>query len=214
MTKCMQYILDHGWTKGRASYRGRVCLTGCIMKCYPGNTREGIRKRAAAFRKVRNVVKQLFGTDVISTWNDDQTTRRPIMEVLRRAGVAIAFLMVAGVAHAQTTIPVNPTGAEWTVNVNDHADTDRYEMDVRPVGGSGVLTTYVFIAASYTPDPVTGRITSANWNPMPLPFGDYEAVIRACWDDATGAQQCSPNSASSNEFRRRPGAPGGLLVIP
>ena len=126
------------------------------------------------------------------------------------ATILIALTLSAP-AGAQT-IPVNPSGVEWTVaTVEDHNNTLRYKLNIYDLAGGAMVRVVTIVGAMI--DTTTLKVATT-WNAMPLAFGDYEAAVQACWDDAQALEQCSAESDRSNEFRRRPGKPGGLVVLP
>lgn len=109
-------------------------------------------------------------------------------------------------------VPVNPTGVEWTMDsVEDHNNTLRYKLNIYDQAGGAMVRVVTIVGPMI--DNVTLTVTTT-WNSMPLAFGNYEAGLQACWDDALGTEQCTVESVRSNEFHRRPGRPGGLVVLP
>lgn len=119
---------------------------------------------------------------------------------MRRFLRTLVCLLLASAAEAQTV--QNPTRVRWQVSV-DQTSVVRYDVDLIRVSDSVVVQTLNL----GKPEPDGTGTAEANINVMPVAFGTYVCVMRACT-----AAQCSVDSARSNSWDRAPGPPSGLQV--
>jgi len=70
-------IEKKGWTKGKVKYRGRFCLMGAVSEVTRSHER---------YSAVNGLLWNLLSGEVPIMYNDRQTTRKPVLQLLRRAG--------------------------------------------------------------------------------------------------------------------------------
>ncbi len=102
-------------------------------------------------------------------------------------------LIVPAIAFSQGVVK-NPTLLTFTSI--DWATIDRHELDILTSSDNGFVQTLVDIG------PYTSQDISVGINVMPVAFGEYIFVARACIGTT-----CSVNSEPSNLWERVPGRP-------
>lgn len=123
---------------------------------------------------------------------------------MRRATLALLFLLAATVASAQTLS--NPRNVAWDYPPEDHERITRYELGYYLTGAADPYTTVDIAKASVTAeDPDSWRAT------LPRPaFGNFTARLRAHFTEAGGTAGVTQWSDPTGPFSLSPPIPAGL----
>lgn len=126
--------------------------------------------------------------------------------IMRRVMIVLGIMLLPEAVSAQSiclpldaTPAINPRTVRWTQSA-DHATVTSYHLDIiEATSGAVIATLDLGIGVE---DPAAPGDREETINVQPIAFGEYCVVMRA----VAGALE-SEDSAPSNTFVRRPGAP-------
>jgi hypothetical protein len=83
-------LVAKGWTRGEYCRDGRVCSYGALYQAFTGDP-EGLNMDllGGEFFEARRCLFQVIGRNNIISWNDEQTSKRPVLTAFDKA-IALA----------------------------------------------------------------------------------------------------------------------------